>query len=103
MNLKIGASKANLLRMTSQYNVCNGKLSKAVADLNEITTKYDQLQIDLTQQQNLVKQKDADATRLTKQNLQLMKTRDTTQKRVQCLEAEKIELVQDVTKLRYFA
>lgn len=86
--------------MTSQYNVCNGKLSKAVADLNEITSKYDQLQIDLTQQQNLLKQKDIDMGKLAKQSAQLMKNRDATQKRIQCLETEKTELVQVVTKLR---
>lgn len=100
LNLKIGAIKANLLRMTSQYNVTNAKLTKTLTDLDEITTKCDQLQIDLTQQQNIHKQKDSDLMRLTKENAQLMKNRDFIQKRIQILESEKAELGKEITKLR---
>lgn len=100
LNLKIGAIKANLLRMTSQYNVCNGKYTKALSDLEEMTSKCDQLQIDLFHHQNVAKQRDAELTRLARENGQMMKTRDTVQKRIQTLEAEKNDLNKEVTKLR---
>lgn len=100
LNLKIGAIKANLLRMTSQFNVTNTKLTKTLTDLDEMTTKCDQLQIDLTQQQNILKQKDADIFRITKDNSELIKSRDVVRKRVQVLEAEKSELRIEITKLR---
>lgn len=100
LNLKNGAIKANVLRLTSQYNVTNGKLNKAIADLDDITSKCDQLQIDLAQEQNRSKQKDWDINRLTKDNVQLMKIRDLVQKRVQVLEVEKADLYKESTKLR---
>lgn len=98
--MKVGAIKANLLRMTSQYNVCNGKLTKALSDLDETTSKCDQLQIDLLHQQNVAKQRDAELARLARENGQMMKTRDAVQKRIQTLETEKAELSKEVTKLR---
>lgn len=101
LNLKNGAIKANLLRMTSQYNVTNGKLNKAITDFDDITSKCDQLQIDLAQEQNRSKQKDVDIVRLTKDNAQLMKIRDAVQKRAQVLDTEKADLVKASTKLRY--
>lgn len=100
LNMKIGAIKANLIRMTSQYNMCNGKLTKATADLEETTSKCDQLQIDLIHQNNVAKQRDAELIRLAKENAQIMKSRDAVQKRIQSLEAEKTELAKEVTKLR---
>lgn len=100
LNLKNGAIKANLLRLTSQYNVTNGKLSKAIADFDDITSKCDQLQIDLAQEQNRGKQKDLELNRLAKDNAQLMKNRESIQKRVQVLESEKAELEKALTKLR---
>lgn len=101
MNLKIGAIKASLIRMTSQFNMTNAKLTKVTSDFEEITSKCDQLQIDLTQQQNIQKQKDCELNRLTKENGQLMKSRDVIQKRIQMLDSEKIELGKEVMKLRY--
>lgn len=101
LNLKVGALKANLLRSTSQYNVTNTKLTKVSNDLEEITTKCDQLQIDVTQQQNLHKQKDAEIQRLTKEIVQWMKNHDVIQKRVQILESDKIKLANEVAKLRW--
>lgn len=103
LNLKVGAIKANLLRMTSQYNVCNGKLTKALSDLDETASKCDQLQIDLLHQQNVAKQREAELIRLARDNAQMMKTRDAVQKRIQTLEAEKTELTKEVTKLRCVA
>lgn len=100
LNLKIGAIKANLLRMTSQYNVTNTKLTKTLNDLDEMTTKCDQFQIDLTQQQNILKQKDTEIIRITKDYWQLIKSRDVIRKRIQVLEAEKSELGIEITKLR---
>lgn len=86
--------------MTSQYNVCNGKLTKTLSDLEETTSKCDQLQIDLLHQQNVAKQREAELMRLARDNAQMMKTRDAIQKRIQTLEAEKTELAKVVTKLR---
>lgn len=86
--------------MTSQYNVTNTKLTKALNDLDEITTKCDQFQIDLTQQQNILKQKDAEIFRITKDNSQLIKSRDVIRKRIQVLEAEKSDLGIEITQLR---
>lgn len=100
-NLKIGAIKANLLRVTSQYNVANGKLTKALSDLDETTSKCDQLQIEVLRSCSVAKQREAELVRLARENAQLMKNRDVVQKRIQCLEAEKIELTKEVTKLRY--
>lgn len=100
LNMKIGAIKANLIRVTSQYNMCNGKLTKALADLEETASKCDQLQIDLIHQQNVAKQRDAELIRLAKENAQIMKSRDVMQKRIQSLEAEKSDLTKEVTKLR---
>lgn len=101
LNLKIGAVKANLLRVTSQYNVSNGKLTKAVSDLDETTSKCDQLQIELLRSCSMAKQREAELMRLARENAQLMKNRDAVQKRIQSLEAEKSELTKEVTKLRY--
>lgn len=100
LNLKIGAIKANLLRMTSQYNVSNGKLTKALSDLDETTSKCDQLQIELLRSCSLAKQREAELTRLARENSQLMKNRDVIQKRIQILETEKSESGKEVTKLR---
>lgn len=100
MNLKIGAVKANLLRVTSQYNLCNGKLTKTLAEMEESVAKCDQLQIDLVHQQNVAKQRDAELVRLAKENAHVMKTRDAVQKRIQTLDADKFELTKEVTKLR---
>lgn len=101
LNLKIGAVKANLLRMTSQYNITNGKLIKAQNDLNEVTIKCDQLQIELTQQTSLVKQKEGEMIRWQKDSVQLKKCRDVTEKRAQVAEAEKAALAEKVTKLKW--
>lgn len=86
--------------MTSQYNMCNGKLAKTLIDLDESSSKCDQLQIDLIHQQNVGKQRDAELIRLAKENAQIMKSRDVVQKRIQSLETEKTELAKEVTKLR---
>lgn len=101
LNLKIGAIKANLLRMTSQYNVCNGKLTKTLNDLEETTSKCDQLQIEQLHQQSVAKQREAELVRLARENAQIMKNRDAVQKRIQNLESEKNELTKQVTKLRW--
>lgn len=101
LNLKIGAIKANLLRVTSQYNVNNGKLTKALSDLDETTSKCDQLQIELLRSCSLAKQREAELIRLARENAQLMKNRDAVQKRIQNFETEKTELAKEVTKLRY--
>lgn len=100
LNLKIGAIKANLLRMTSQYNVCNGKLTKVLSDLEETTSKCDQLQIELLHQQSVEKQREAELVRLARENAQIMKNRDAVQKRIQNLESERNDLGKEVTKLR---
>lgn len=100
LNLKIGAIKKNLLRMTSQYNVTNTKLTKTLTDVDELTTKCDQLQINLTQQLNILKQKDAEIIRIRKDNSQLIKGCDVIRKRIQALEAEKSELEIEITNLR---
>lgn len=87
--------------MTTQYNVSNGKLTKALSDLEETTSKCDQLQIELLRSCSLAKQREAELTRLARENAQLMKNRDVIQKRIQILEAERSELGKDVTELRY--
>lgn len=100
LNLKIGAIKANLLRVTTQYNVCNGKLTKTSSDLEETTSKCDQLQIELLHQNSVSKQREAELARLARENAQIMKNRDVVQKRIQNLEAERNDLQKEVTKLR---
>lgn len=101
LNLKVGAIKANLLRVTTQYNVNNGKLTKVLGDLEETTSKCDQLQIELLRSCSLAKQREAELMRLARENAQLMKNRDMVQKRIQNFEADKTELAKEVTKLRY--
>lgn len=86
--------------MTSQYNITHTKLTKTLTDLDEMTTKCDQVQIDLMQQQNILKQKDTEIIRITKDNLQLIKSRDIIRKRIQVLETDKSELGIEITKLR---
>lgn len=86
--------------MTSQYNITHTKLTKTLTDLDEMTTKCDQVQIDLMQQQNILKQKDTEIIRFTKDNLQLIKSRDIIRKRIQVLETDKSELGIEITKLR---
>lgn len=100
LNMKIGAIKASLMRMTSQYNVCNGKLTKALNDLEETTSKCDQIQIELLHQQSVGKQRETELVRLARENAQIMKNRDAVQKRIQNLEFDKNELGKEVTKLR---
>lgn len=100
LNLKIGAIKANLLRMTSQYNVTNGKLTKALSELDETTAKCDQLQIELLHLQSVERQREAELVRLARENSQILKNRDAVQKRIQNLESDKSELGKEVTKLR---
>lgn len=87
--------------MTSQYNVTNGKLTKALNDLEETTSKCDQLQIELLRSCSLAKQREAELARLARENAQLMKNRDAIQKRIQNLETEKCELGKEATKSRY--
>lgn len=88
--------------MTSQYNVCNGKLTKVQTDYNETTTKCDQLQIELGQQINLIKQKESEISRVLKENVQLGKCRDVAQKRAQSIDGENAELTRQLSKLRYY-
>lgn len=100
LNLKIGAVKANLLKMTTQYNVCNGKLNKIQSDVDDYSSECDKLQIELNQKINLIKLKDTENNRLLKENTQLLKFRDVIQKRVILIDAERAELTKEVLKLK---
>lgn len=100
LNLKLGAVKANLQRMTTQYNVCNTKLSKALAECTEMSAKFDQLQIDLVQQASIVREKDTECLRFAKEIVQVTKERDTALKRAYNIDAQKDELEQQLRKLR---
>lgn len=100
LNLKIGATKANLLKLTTQYNVCNGRLNKVQSDLDNISSECDKLKIENNQKMNLVKLKDVEITRLVRENAQLEKCRDVMQKRIISIDAEKVESTKEVVKLR---
>lgn len=100
LNLKLGAVKANLQRMTSQYNVCNTKLSKALTECTEMSAKFDQLQIDLVQQTNIVREKDTECLRFSKEIVQVTKERDAALKRAYNIDAQKDEVEQKLQKFR---
>lgn len=100
LNMKLGAAKANLQRMTSQYNACNNKLSKALAECSAVGAKYDQLQLELAEQVNIVRAKDAECARLSKEIGQTTKERDAALKRIYSVDAQKDEAEQKLLKLR---
>lgn len=88
------------MRMTTQYNLCNGKLIKALADLSDVTAQCDQLQIELTKKLNVEKTKDAEIVRISKENAQLLKERDTAKKYGQIADAKIADLMMKNTKMR---
>lgn len=100
LNLKLGAIKATSMRMTTQYNITNGKLVKALADLNEVTAQCDQLQIELTKKSNVEKTKDAEMARMSRENATLLKERDAAKKYGQSVEAKNVDLMTRNTKMR---
>lgn len=100
MNLKLGAMKATSMRMTTQYNITNGKLIKALADLGELTAQCDQLQIELTKKMNVEKTKDAEIVRLSRENAVLLKERDAAKKYGQIVDVKNTELMTKNTKMR---
>lgn len=89
------------MRMTTQYNITNGKLIKALADLSEITVQCDQLQMDLTKKMNMEKIKDVEIVRLSKENAALMKERDVAKKYGQNVDVKNTELMMNNTKMRF--
>lgn len=101
LNLKLGAIKATSMRLTTQYNITNGKLVKALADLNEVTAQCDQLQIELTKKSNVEKTKDAEMARMSRENATLLKERDAAKKFGQSVEAKNADLMTRNTKMRY--
>lgn len=100
MNLKLGALKANLQRMTSQYNICNTKLFKSLNECNEINAKFDQMQVDLAKQMSIMKEKDVECLKLSKEIMQATKERDAALKRIYNIDAQKDEMEQKLIKLR---
>lgn len=88
------------MRLTTQYNICNGKLIKALADLNDVTVQCDQLQIELTKKMNVEKTKDAEIVRISKENATLLKERDAAKKYGQNVDAKNVELMTKNTKMR---
>lgn len=101
LNLKLGATKANLLRVTSQHNVCIGKLSKAISECNDLSVKCDQLQIELMQQTNLAKAKESEIVKISKEIVQLTKEKDAAQKRTFNAEQQKTEIEKKSVDLRW--
>lgn len=87
------------MRLTTQFNLCNGKLTKALADLADATVQCDQLQIELTKKLNLEKTKDAEIARLTKENVTLVKERDVAKKSGQVFEWKNADLLVKNTKM----
>lgn len=100
LNLKLGAMKATSMRLTTQYNITNGKLSKALADLSDVTVQCDQLQIELANKMNVEKTKDAEIARISKENATLMKERDAAKKYGQNVDAKMADLTTKNTKMR---
>lgn len=98
--MKIGAAKANLERQVTQNNVTNGKLAKAQADIDALTVQNDKLQIELNQESTLLKLKEVDYNRIAKENSQLLKSRETLQKKLVATETEKTDVTKEVAKLR---
>lgn len=92
--------KATSMRMTTQYNITNGKLIKALADLGELTAQCDQLQIELTKKMNVEKTKDAEIVRLSRENAVLLKERDAAKKYGQIVDVKNTELMTKNTKMR---
>lgn len=87
------------MRLTTQFNLCNGKLTKALADLADATVQCDQLQIELTKKQNLEKTKDAEIARLLKENATFAKERDVAKKSGQVYEWKNADLLVKNTKM----
>lgn len=88
------------MRMTTQYNITNGKLAKALIDLNEITAQCDQLQIELTKKTNVEKTKDAEMARMSRENAALLKERDAAKKYGQNVDTKNVDLMTKTTKMR---
>lgn len=101
MNLKLGAIKAASIRLTTQYNICNGRLIKALADLNDISVQCDQLQIEVTNKISAEKTKDAEIARISKENIILSKERDAAKKYGQNIDAKNAELMTNNAKIWY--
>lgn len=98
--MKLGAIKATSMRITTQYNITNGKLVKALADLNEVTAQCDQLQIELTKRINVEKSKDAEMARMSRENAASLKERDAAKKYGQSVDAKNVDLMTKNTKMR---
>lgn len=100
MNLKIGAAKANLEKHATLNHVLSGKFAKAQADIDALTAQIDKLQMELNQESTLLKLKEVDFNRVSKENVQILKSRETIQKKFLAAEMEKAALSKDVAKLR---
>lgn len=99
--MKIGAAKANLEKQITQNNLMNGKLVKAQADIETLTSQSDKLQIELNQESTMLKLKEVDFSRVLKENGQIAKNRESLQKKLVIVETEKADLIKQVAKLRY--
>lgn len=98
--MKIGAAKANLEKMTTHFNLATAKLTKALADIDNLTSQCDKLQIEFNQESSLLKLKEAECGRIVKENAQIFKSRETLQKKLANVEMEKADLAKAVAKLK---
>lgn len=92
LNLKIGATKANLEKMSTQFNLTNSKLMKTQSEVDSMISRCDKLQIELNQQSNLLKLKENECALLAKENALGAKCRESLLKKVTSLEGARDEL-----------
>lgn len=83
-----------------QNSLINGKLVKAQNDIEAATSQNDKLHIELNQESTMFKLREADLIRVSKENMQLLKIRESLQKKLVVIESEKAELIREMGKLK---
>lgn len=98
--MKIGAAKANLEKQMTQNQLATGKLTKAHTDIDVLAAQNDKLQMELNQESTRLKLKEVDYSRVVKENVQILKSRETLQKKLVVVETEKAASLKEVAKLK---
>lgn len=100
LNYKLASTSVKLEDKTNALNATTTKLTKATADLELIIQHRDKIQIELAKINNLLKLKESDSNRLSKDNAKLMKEKETIYRRLGAAENGKSECYLVVERLK---
>lgn len=88
-------------KTSHQLAIASVKLSKTQVELEAMNVLRNKCQMELGQNNTQLKFKDVECTRLTRDNIQLTKSRDQLQKKFMAIEISKAETVQELLKLKW--